>query len=371
MLAFVKSGQDNAGMAGRELVLIVDDTVANVRMLEAMLVRLGYRTLLVDSGQRAVELAAEKGPDLILLDIMMPGMDGFETCRQLKLKPLTRQIPVVFMTALSSIQDKLRAFEVGGVDYITKPFTAEEVTARVKAYLTIRRLQNELLTERERFVRLAAHDLRNPLTALIGCAEQGSKAKSADDLTRGFQQIQELASWARATLDRSLGWPESASPSGGAMEPFALEKVMERVLSQQAYAARLKGIEISVQLPDGTMSALGNPAQTCQILTNYLSNAIKHSPPYLLIVVEAKRVADRWRVSIQDQGPGVAEEQRDLLFKNGPGLLADPAAGGGRTGIGLPVAKMLAESQEGCVGAQFPPEGGAIFWVEIPMTPVK
>ncbi len=358
-------------MSGRELILIVDDTMANVRMLEAMLVRLGYRTLLTDSGQRAIDLAAEKGPNLILLDIMMPGMDGFETCRQLKLKPHTRQIPVVFMTALSSIQDKLRAFEVGGVDYITKPFTAEEVTARVKAYLTIRRLQGELLAERERFVRLAAHDLRNPLTALAVCAEQGSKAKSADDLARGFQQILELAAWARATLDGSLGWPESASPPGGAMEPFALEKVIERVLFQQTYAARLKGIEISVQLPDGTMSALGNAAHTCQILTNLLSNAIKHSPPYLLIVVEAKRVADRWRVSIQDQGPGVAVEQRDQLFQPGLSPLTKPVVGSGRTGIGLQVAKLLAEAQEGCVGTEFPPEGGSVFWVEIPMTPIK
>ena len=119
-------------------ILIVDDEPLNLELLEQELEELGFEIVTASSGAEAVEAAAAQSPDVILLDILMPGMDGFEVCRQLKATAGLREIPVLFMTALSDTDDKLRAFEAGGVDYIVKPFQSEEVVARVNTHLQLR-----------------------------------------------------------------------------------------------------------------------------------------------------------------------------------------------------------------------------------------
>jgi serine phosphatase RsbU (regulator of sigma subunit) len=127
-----------------ESILIVDDTPANLRLLTQMLAKQGYGVRAVTSGERALESAIAAPPDLVLLDIKMPGMNGYEVCEKLKADPLTRNIPVIFISALDEIQDKVQAFAVGGVDYITKPFQFKEVLARAETHLSLRRLEKQL-----------------------------------------------------------------------------------------------------------------------------------------------------------------------------------------------------------------------------------
>ena len=125
-------------------ILVVDDHPYNLRVLTNTLNEAGYQTLIANSGDRALYQIANQPPDLILLDVMMPGIDGFETCRRLKANPDTAPIPVIFMTALGDIDNKIMGFEVGAVDYITKPFQIKEVLVRVNTHLTIARLQRQL-----------------------------------------------------------------------------------------------------------------------------------------------------------------------------------------------------------------------------------
>ena len=125
-------------------ILIVDDTSANLKTLRAILSARGYQVRPCINGEIALNTVRKSRPDLILLDIRMPGMDGYEVCRRLKKDPLTREIPVIFISALDETMDKIKAFELGGVDYITKPFQPGEVLARVKTHLKIRRYQMEL-----------------------------------------------------------------------------------------------------------------------------------------------------------------------------------------------------------------------------------
>ncbi len=127
-----------------ESILIVDDTPANLRLLSQMLAKQGYSVRAVTSGERALASASVAPPDLVLLDIKMPGLNGYEVCEQLKSDPLTRNIPVIFISALDEIQDKVQAFAVGGVDYITKPFQFKEVLARTEIHLSLRRLEKQL-----------------------------------------------------------------------------------------------------------------------------------------------------------------------------------------------------------------------------------
>jgi len=135
---------DQQTRAVLENILIVDDTPANLRLLSQMLAERGYGVRAVTSGARALASASAAPPDLVLLDIKMPGMNGYEVCEQLKADPLTRNIPVIFISALDEIQDKVQAFAVGGVDYITKPFQFKEVLARTETHLSLRRLQKQL-----------------------------------------------------------------------------------------------------------------------------------------------------------------------------------------------------------------------------------
>lgn len=130
-------------------LLIVDDTPHNIKLLFEFLNNYGFEILVAEDGKDALEIAQEEQPNLILLDVLMPGMDGFETCRYLKDNPNTHNIPVIFMTALSDTLNKVKAFKLGAVDYITKPFQQEEVLARVNTHLTIRYLQKELETQKE------------------------------------------------------------------------------------------------------------------------------------------------------------------------------------------------------------------------------
>ncbi len=133
----------------KALILAVDDTPANLRLLSGMLTEKGYQMLLAPSGKFAISSAKRRRPDLILLDINMPEMDGYEVCEQLKSNPETKEVPVIFISALSDVMDKVKAFSVGGVDYITKPFQMEEVLARVETHLAITFLQKNLQEKNE------------------------------------------------------------------------------------------------------------------------------------------------------------------------------------------------------------------------------
>lgn len=128
----------------KEIVLIVDDQVANLHLLNSILSAAGYDVQVASTGARALQAAQVSPPDIVLLDVMMPGLTGFEVSERLRQQPETSDVPVIFLSALTSVEDKVKAFNVGGVDYITKPFRAQEVVARVTTHLTLRRLQKEL-----------------------------------------------------------------------------------------------------------------------------------------------------------------------------------------------------------------------------------
>ena len=155
-------------------IMVVDDTPANLKLLQEMLQAKGYLVLTFPRGASALKAAAKNPPDLILLDINMPDMNGFEVCERLKADEVLKDIPVIFISALTETADKVKAFAVGGVDYVTKPFQFDEVNARVETHLRLRRQQLELQALNElknHFLGMAAHDLRTPLCGIMGISE--------------------------------------------------------------------------------------------------------------------------------------------------------------------------------------------------------
>jgi two-component system, sensor histidine kinase and response regulator len=353
----------------KETVLIVDDTPTNLQVLVRLLSDRGFITLVAEDGASAMELTLREKPDIILLDVMMPMVNGFETCRHLKERSETHDIPVIFMTARSELTDKMKGFEVGAVDYITKPFQKEEVIARVTTQLTLARQKRDLKSlaeQRGRFMRIAAHDLRNPLTVINAWSEIGSTSDDLSKMQKAFHSINTAAQLMEAIIDDFLALHIVQSQARDSLGSFDLKLVIEQVLEQQSFAAQSKQITLSSHLPTEPITPIGNLSHTHQILTNFVTNAVKYSPPQTQTVVSARLLGDQWRVEVRDQGPGIAPAERRRLFVEFAKISNKPTGGETSTRLGLAIVKALAEAQRGSVGAEFPPEGGSVFWLEIP-----
>jgi len=349
-----------------ETVLIVDDNPVNLKVIANCLSKAGHKVLAADDGASAIELAQSARPDIILLDVMMPGIDGYETCALLKSKKETRDIPVLFLTARSETSDKVNGFKAGGADYITKPYQEAEVLARVKTHVTIasqKRKLEAMLAERERYMRIAAHDLRNPLSVILFTANLENPEPGADN---PFTSIELAASQMKSIIDDFLSLQVLSANASQAASQLDLESLLKQVMSLQNSAALSKDIRLNLEYSPDSRSAFGNPGHVHQILTNYISNAIKYSPRETQVAIAARLNGSAWRVEVKDQGPGVPAAERDQLFVEFGRLSNRPTGGETSTKLGLAVVKRLAEAQGGAVGAEFPAGGGSIFWVDIP-----
>lgn len=355
-----------------ETILIVDDTPANLGVLVETLGAAGYQLMVAEDGEEALAQTAQTLPDLILLDVMMPGIDGFETCRRLKAQPATRDVPVLFMTALSETADKVKAFAAGGVDYITKPIEHEEAIARVRTHLALRRLRRELqeqLALKEKFMRIAGHDLRNPLCLILMAGELAKRQPAARDsapLVRLLDNMADSATQMRRIIDTFL---EIRAPGAGVSGRVDLVLLAGAVTRQHQPAAEQKSIALeALPAEDDVPLARCDGALAYQAFTNFTSNALKFTPRGGRVVIAVRR-ADRpgaVRVEVRDTGPGVPAAERAQLFVEHARLSPRPTAGEESHGVGLSVVKHLVESQAGTVGADFPPDGGSIFWFELP-----
>ena len=353
-----------------ETILIVDDTPANLGVLVETLGAAGYQLMVAEDGEEALAQTEQTRPDLILLDVMMPGLDGFETCRRLKARASTRDIPVLFMTALSETADKVKAFGAGGVDYITKPIEHEEALARVRTHLTMRRLRREVeaqLALKERFMRIAGHDLRNPLCLILMAADLARRQPGASpEIQRYVENIGESATQMRRIIDTflELRGPASSSPNGASRVDVNL--LAEAVVRQHAHVAERKTITVGMELTADLPAARCDAALTYQALANFTSNALKFTPPGGRVTVGTRRMDGCIRVEVRDTGPGVPTQERTQLFHEHARLSPRPTGGEESNGLGLAIVKHLVEAQTGTVGADFPSEGGSVFWFELP-----
>jgi two-component system sensor histidine kinase/response regulator len=352
-----------------ETILIVDDTPANLGVLVETLGTAGYNLMVAEDGEEALAQTEQTQPDLVLLDVMMPGIDGFETCRRLKLREATRDIPVLFMTALNEIGDKVKAFSAGGVDYITKPIEHEEALARVRTHLTLRRLRRALeeqLALKERFMRIAGHDLRNPLCLILMAADLARRQHHGPSgVGKYLENISDSATQMRRIIDTFLELRATGTNSGLAGR-VDLGLLGDAVVRQHAHAAERKRIAVATDFAAGLPLARGDAGLAYQACTNFLSNALKFTPLGGSITVRTFPRAEHVRVAVHDSGPGIPEGERPLLFREHVRLSPRPTAGEETHGIGLAIVKHLVESQAGTVGAEFPAAGGSVFWFELP-----
>jgi two-component system, sensor histidine kinase and response regulator len=372
------------------LILVVDDVQQNIQVVGTMLREAGYSIMPATNGSAALQRVQKKLPDLILLDLMMPEMDGLEVCRRLKADPATRPIPIIFLTASNEMSHLVQGLQAGAVDYVTKPFNPPELLARVRTHLELKHARDTIVRygqelarlneEKNEFMGIAAHDLRNPLGAIIGYAEiiaeeaASLQASPGERFERSRQEMSECATRVKHTSNRMAEMVQNLLDANrierGEMRvnlaPTDLGPLLNTVTETQRARAAAKQQTIQLENDPDPVVALLDSAVTVQVLENLVSNAVKYSPPGKRISVRLTKSPTVVRCEVQDEGPGLSAEDQKKLFGKFARLSAKPTGGEHSTGLGLSIVKKMVEAMNGKVWCESDLGQGATFIVEFP-----
>ena len=373
---------DLANNTYRADIMIVDDTPDNLQVLFTMLNEHGYEVRRVLNGQQAIKAIATDPPELILLDIMMPELNGYEVCIKLKSQEDTRHIPIIFLSALDEAVDRVRGFEVGGADYITKPFHIQEVIARVENQLTIIRQRRQLLQqnenlqqlnielsrsneELEEFAHVVSHELLQPLTT-IKALSQLLLFKYLKDFN---QEIQQFLNQIVAATDRmhQLTRKLLAYAQVGSQDLHLCATDCQALLEDL-----LTDIQLNIQdsdhqivIVDKLPVIMADQLQLRELFQNLITNALKyHRQIPLLIEIRAIAQGDHWLFSITDNGMGIAAEHIEkifTIFTRTPSVQELPGSG-----IGLSICQKIIERHGGKIWLESKLGEGTTFYFTFP-----
>ena len=340
-------------------ILIVDDTPANLMLLGHILKDNGYKVRPVPSGALALQVAEKEKPDLILLDIMMPEMDGFEVCSRLKMNEGLKDVPIIFISASNNTSDIVQALKSGGADYISKPFQAEEVIARVTTHLKIyqqRKELQEINATKDKFFSIIAHDLRGPLGGFMRLTEMmadeslGLTSEAKKELTLNlshsarniFNLLENLLEWSQMKRGHTPFNPQILD----------LKETVNDCLQVISEAGLKKDIGLTVEIPDGfEIIADINMLQT--IIRNLVSNAIKFTPRAGRVTISAiSNEINFSTITVKDSGIGMSSQMVDNLFRIDLNTRRPGTEGELSSGLGLLLCK------------EFVGELGGRIWVD-------
>ena len=385
-------------------VLVVDDNPTNLSVLVNILRDVGLRVLVATDGESALEQVAYTKPDLILLDVMMPGIDGFETCQRLKANPDAANIPVIFMTALSETVDKVRGLSMGAVDYVTKPFEHEEVLVRIRTHITIaqqrkiieeqnialqieisdRKLAEKALTV---FLHAVSHDLRNPVMGLLMVLDTLEKQSPAHDVIMPRQTLTRI----RESSDRQLTLINSLLEShvndvyGMEIQPQPVDlyPIIQSAIDDLQGLLEYENTEVNIKILPDLPLGLVDPIQIHRVFQNLIANAVKHNPPNLKLTIsislqpvnlQGEKHSDLRHPSpliyceVIDDGVGMTAEQSASLFE----LYAQGKKEHNLNrrslslGLGLYICRQIVKANGGDIGVESKVGVGSRFWYTLP-----
>lgn len=354
-------------------ILIVDDTPENLRLLVDVLTGQGYRVRPTPSGERALITVQKELPDLILLDVMMPQMDGYAVCRHLKADERTRDIPIIFISALNEVFDKMTAFSVGGVDYITKPFQVEEVLARVRTHLHLEEMRHTLQAKNQQlqeqnqeldaFAHTVAHDLKSPLARILTSLKLVEiYSPTLDKNTQDLFRIALKGSRQMGNIIDELLLLASVRKEEIQLSVVDMAHVTNQALNRlthmlEEYQPELVIAETWPQVP-------GYAPWLEEVWANYISNGLKYGgqPPYLELGA-TPQAQDKVRFWVRDNGPGLSPAAQTQLFTEFTRLDTVRAEG---YGLGLSIVRRIMDKLGGQVGVESMPGQGSIFYFTLP-----
>jgi signal transduction histidine kinase len=368
-LRLPNSAEAGSGDGQGPTVLVVDDQQANVRMVSSLLARSGYNVLPALGGAEGLELARVHMPDVMLLDMRMPGMDGFEVLRLLKEEDATRDLPIIFLTADDDRENLIRAFAAGAIDYITKPFVAEELLARVRTHLDLKRSRDSLrqfAQEKQAMAELVAHDLRNYFANIVFAADLlGTSPELHENHRKLAESIKSSADTGMLFLQAFLEQQEQQA-HGAAIEPLPVRQMLCEVVDLLGRNAQVKGIRLELA-PHEMVIVSGLRAGVTHVLQNLVSNAIKYSPRNTVVDITAERHGKFGRMLVMDRGPGISEAEQANLFQRFSKMSSEPTDGETSTGLGLALAKQQARAMGGNLWYELREGGGSVFTLELPL----
>ncbi len=363
----------------RPLILIVDDNPVNLQVLGNKLKEQDADIAAAKSGMKALKIAEAKIPSLILLDIMMPEMDGFEVCRHLKANEKTARIPVIFLTAKVAQEDTIKGFELGAVDYITKPFNPAELLSRVSTHLKLQQYTEELavknhlleklMAEKNEFLGIAAHDLKNPIYSISMLAKVIHDEK---DLSR--EELDEFSKDIINTSDKMLALIKNlldinAMEQGKInfnFEENELKNIMNEIYDIYYEIAAKKNIELLFHDNTDNAKAFTDINAVRQILDNLVSNAVKYTPKGKKVYLKTYSDESAVFFEIKDEGPGFTQDDLRKLWGKFTRLSAQPTADEHSTGLGMSIVKKYADAIGAGINIETTPGEGSVFTITIP-----
>ncbi|WP_069471013.1 sensor histidine kinase [Candidatus Marithrix sp. Canyon 246] len=337
-------------------ILIVDDVPENISTLFHFLDINNFEVLVARDGESALELIEYQRPDLILLDVMMPGIDGFETCRRLKTNSNTKEIPVIFMTALSDTLDKVKGFEIGAVDYITKPIQQEEALARINTHVTIYKLKQQL----EAFSYTVAHDLKNPIHDVISMSDL-LKTLYSDDLNiQGKECVEHIlrSSYKMVDIINALLLLANVSTQGVNLTSVDMKEVISS--AEQRLATMIEQYNAKIFIQTDLPQIISYVPWLEEVWVNYLSNAIKYGGTPACVEIGASQEAETICFWIRDNGLGLDKQAMAKLFTPFTRLHQTSVEEG--HGLGLSIVQRIIEKLGGEVGVESEIGKGSRFY---------
>ena len=330
-------------------LLIVDDTPQNIQILGKTLREEGYEITVAVSGEQAIKVVGKILPDLILLDIMMPEMDGFETCERLQLSPQTQNIPVIFLTALTDTNNIVKGFDCGAVDYITKPFRTSEVVARVKTQLELKFSKENLLqrnTEQKELIHILCHDLNNPISAVR--AFLGFIKDRPDLLSRHIENMF-LAMENAADIIELVRNMRKLEEEKLPLTNLNLKETIHQSIAilQQKFSE--KNIELLVNVNEELAVLAEKTSFINSVLNNILTNAIKFSFPDSKIIIVAQKEEKFLIIKIRDFGIGMSQNLLNDIFDMSKSTSRKGTNGEIGTGFGMLLMKKFITAYHGTI----------------------
>lgn len=365
------------------LILLVDDTPNNINVLRKLLGSEGYKIAIAPNGSKALELIPKIQPALILLDVMMPDINGYDVCRKIKQDPNTKDIPVIFISAKSDIEDTIEGFKIGAVDYIAKPFRHEEVLHRVKIQLQLRtsmlevERQNKKLIEldktKNRVMGTVAHDLRNPIGAITGYAELildefNSIIKIEPEVVKDtLEKIRSISLQLNTLVNDLL---DSSAIEHGSLtlnkSSFSVTSLIKERINICEYRLKSRNIKLLLDVVDDVTVTADSP-RIAQVIDNIICNGIKFSPENSQINVKIIKHDKQIRISIKNQGQGIAEDKLESIFNPFSENSTALSSGDKSTGLGLAIVKKIIEVHQGEIFVESKLGYGADFIICLPL----
>lgn len=362
---------NSANASGR--ILVVDDQPANLRVVSSLLSRHGYEVQTAPDGAEALAMLEARQPDLLLLDMLMPNMDGFALLAEIKQNPDLLRLPVVFLTVAQDRQLLLRAFDAGAVDYVTKPFMPEELLARVNAHVGLKQTRDRLeriARERQELVNLVAHDLKNPLSSIWFASDMLVKNETKPErIPRYHKMIHESAEDALGYIRRYLETQDTSRKAAEAMQATGLRDVLDWIIARYGMQFEDRGVQLQARAPDAAPMVAIDSLVLRQVAENLITNAIKYAPDSNVDISLRGGGVGFWQLLVEDRGPGIARDQQHALFRPFQRLAHAGKDDGRSSGLGLSLAKQIIVDLGGQLWYEDREGGGARFVIELPEIP--